>query len=122
MGCRRYNPSVAGLTLKDIVRCPHCQSAEVVYSCEPKCCWNHVCGDCRTSFQLVTEKTGEFDHKSAISPVEPESGDPTTGCAACESMKLAVVRSEGFNTGTLICGDCRAVLKLAIEEVAVGKF
>ena len=113
---------MAVLTLKDVVRCPHCQSAEVVYSCEPKCCWNHVCGDCRTSFQLVTEKTGEFDRTSAISPVEPESGDPTTGCAACESMKLAVVRSEGVNSGTLICGDCRTLLKLAIEEVAVGKF
>lgn len=113
---------MAGLTLKDIVRCPHCQSAEVVYSCEPKCCWNHVCGDCRTSFQLVTQKTGEFDHKSAIAPVEPESGDPTTGCAACESMKLAVVSSEGANSGTLICGDCRALLRLAIEEVTVGKF
>ena len=61
-------------------------------------------------------------HKSAISPVEPESGDPTTGCAACESMKLAVVRSEAVNSGTLICGDCRAVLKLAIDEVAVGQF
>ena len=113
---------MAGLTLKDIVRCPHCQSAEVVYSCEPKCCWNHVCGDCRTSFQLVTQKTGEFDRATAISPVEPESGDPTTGCAACESMKLAVLRTDGVNTGTLICGDCRALLKLAIDEVAVEKF
>lgn len=113
---------MAGLTLKQIVRCPHCQSAEVVYSCEPKCCWNHVCGDCRTSFQLVTQKTGEFDRVTEIAPVEPESGDAATGCAACESMKLAVVSSDGANSATLVCGDCRAILRLGIDEVEVGKF
>jgi transcription elongation factor Elf1 len=101
--------------LKDIIRCPTCGSAEIIYSCEPKCCFNHVCADCRTSFQIVTHKTGRFDRERQIAPMEPASGDPTTGCAACDSLNLALI-SEG-PPAVLICGNCRAVLELAIEEV-----
>jgi hypothetical protein len=105
------------IELKDIVRCPTCGSAGVIYSCEPKCCFNHVCGDCRTSFQLVTHKTGKFDHTTDIAAHEPPSGDPTTCCAACESLRVAVVSVDSHRT-TLLCSNCRAVLELAIEEVA----
>ena len=104
------------MELKDIVRCPTCGGAEIIYSCEPKCCFNHVCADCRTSFQLVTHKTGRFDPATAIEPHEPPSGDPTTGCAACESLRLALISAGP--PAVLICGNCRAVLELAIEEVA----
>lgn len=107
------------LTLKDVVRCPGCGSAEVIFSCEPKCCFNHVCSECRGSFQLVTEKTGRFDHDTAIQAEEPPSGDPTACCAACESLRLAIVSSEASAT-TLLCGDCRALLTLAIEEFAAS--
>jgi transcription elongation factor Elf1 len=107
-------------TLSDVVRCPLCHSAAVVYSCEPKCCFNHVCGECRASFQLVTRKTGRFDRASAIAPAEPASGDPTAACAACESLKLALLSTTAENQATLLCGDCRAVLELAIEDLAPG--
>lgn len=107
-------------TLSDVVRCPNCHSAAVVYSCTPNCCFNHVCDDCRSTFQLVTAKTGRFDRESAISPVEPASGDPTAACAACDSLNLAIVSTSGENQATLVCGKCRAVLELAIEELAVG--
>jgi len=102
--------------LKDIIRCPTCGGAEIIYSCEPKCCFNHVCADCRTSFQIVTQKTGRFDREREIAPVEPASGDPTTACAACDCLKLALIQ-EG-PPPLLLCGNCRAVLELAIEEVA----
>ena len=104
------------MELKDIIRCPTCSSAEVIYSCEPKCCFNHVCADCRTSFQIVTHKTGRFDREADIAPVEPASGDPTTGCAACDNLKLAL--TSAGPPAILICGNCRAVLELAIEEIA----
>ena len=103
------------MQLKDIVCCPTCGGSEIIYSCEPKCCFNHVCADCRTSFQVITRKTGRFDRESTIAPVEPPSGDPTTGCAACDSLLLALV-SEG-PPAILVCGKCRAVLELAIEDV-----
>lgn len=107
--------------LKDLIRCPKCQSAEIIYSCEPKCCFNHVCADCRSTFEINTQKTGRFDHDSPIEAREPESGDPTTGCAACESLKVAVLSSNQAET-LLLCADCRAVLRLAIEEFAPGNF
>ena len=108
-------------TLKELIRCPKCGGREIVYSCEPKCCFNHVCADCRSTFEINTHKTGEFDRTSQLSFAEPDSGDPTTGCAACESLKLAVLRSDEKET-LLVCGKCRAVLKLAIEEFVPGSF
>jgi hypothetical protein len=107
-------------SLKEIVRCPKCGGREIVYSCEPKCCFNHVCADCRSTFQLNTHKTGGFDRESALEFAEPPSGEPTTGCAACESLKLAVLSSSGEET-LLLCGNCRAVLRLAIEEFEAGR-
>jgi hypothetical protein len=108
-------------TLKDLIRCPKCGGAEIVYSCEPKCCFNHVCADCRSTFEINTHKTGQFDRTSQLAFVEPESGDPTTGCASCDSLKLAVLRSDVIET-LLVCGKCHAVLKLAIEEFVPGSF
>ncbi len=108
-------------TLKDLVRCPKCAGTEIVYSCEPKCCFNHVCADCRSTFEINTKKTGTFDRESDLPFNEPESGDPTTGCANCDSLNLAVLCTGGDET-LLVCGKCRAVLKLAIEEFVAGAF
>lgn len=109
------------LTLKEIIRCPKCGGPDIVYSCEPKCCFNHVCSECRSTFQIKTHKTGQFDRESKLDFVEPSSTEPTTSCAACESLKLAVLRSDANET-LLVCGNCRAVLKLAIEEFVPGDF
>ena len=108
------------MQLKDIVRCPNCGGAEVIYSCEPKCCFNHVCADCRTSFQLITTKTGAFDHQAASNAEEPASGDPTAACVACDSLRLAVMSSENGST-VVVCGNCGAVLKLTVDEIEVGR-
>jgi hypothetical protein len=80
-----------------------------------------VCADCRSTFEINTHKTGEFDRESKLEFSEAESGDPTTGCANCESLNLAVLRSSPDET-VLVCGKCRAVLKLAIEEFVPGNF
>lgn len=106
-------------TLKDIIRCPQCGSADIIYSCEPKCCFNHVCAECRSTFELNTQKTGRFDRESAIDAQDPQSGEPTTGCASCESLKLAVVIHGGDET-LLLCANCRALSKLVIEEFVPG--
>ncbi len=110
---------VVPATLKDIISCPQCGSFEVVYSCEPKCCFNHVCGDCRSTFELNTTKTGKFDHHAAVEAEEPPSGDPTTGCALCDSLKIAVLSVAGPRP-LLLCGSCRAVLELNVEEFVPG--
>ncbi|MGH9580679.1 MAG: hypothetical protein ACRD2R_06785 [Terriglobales bacterium] len=107
------------LTLKDLIHCPHCNGAEIIYSCEPKCCFNHVCADCRSTFELNTAKTGRFDRTTSIAAAEPASADPTTGCAACDSLRVAVLSSDANQT-LLLCADCRAVLRLNIEEFVPG--
>jgi hypothetical protein len=108
------------LPLKDVVRCPQCNSADIVYSCEPKCCFNHVCAECRSTFELNTHKTGQIDQIWVDKP-EPASGEATTGCASCGSLKLAVLRSNDEGT-ILVCGDCQALSKLVIEEFVPGVF
>ena len=108
-------------TLKDLIRCPKCQGAEIIYSCEPKCCFNHVCADCRSTFEINTQKTGCFDQETQVDAREPESGDPTTGCAACESLQIAVLSVSDSET-LMLCGNCRAVSRLVIEEFAPGNF
>jgi DNA-directed RNA polymerase subunit RPC12/RpoP len=107
-------------TLKDVVRCPQCGSSDVVYSCEPKCCFNHVCAECRSTFELNTKKTGLTD-PTWNDTKEPSSSDATTACASCGSLKVAVLKSSTDET-LLLCGDCEAVSKLVIEEFAPGVF
>ena len=108
------------MTLKDVIKCPHCGGSEIVYSCEPKCCFNHVCADCRSTFEINTAKTGESDPAAAATAAEPESGDPTTACASCESLRIAVVK-RGEET-LVVCGKCAAVSRVVIEEFVAGEF
>jgi hypothetical protein len=107
-------------SLKDVVRCPQCGGADVVYSCEPKCCFNHVCAECRSTFELNTKKTGESD-PIWVDNKEPESGEATTACASCGSLKLAVLRNNDAGT-ILVCGDCQALSKLVVDEFVPGVF
>ncbi len=91
-----------------------------MYSCEPKCCFNHVCADCRSTFEINTEKTGRFEAMNSATPAEiPDSSAPTTGCAQCESLRLSVFSSSDAET-LLLCGDCGALSRLKIEEFAPG--
>jgi hypothetical protein len=106
-------------TLKDIIRCPKCRGAEIVYSCEPKCCFNHVCADCRSTFEINTVKTGRVTEAPALD--EPRSGEPTTCCASCESLRVGVLKTEGDET-LLVCGKCGAVSRMVIEEFVAGSF
>lgn len=108
------------MALKDVIACPHCGGREIIYSCEPKCCFNHVCADCRSTFEINTKKTAETDPAAAAEAAEPESGDPTTACAACESLKVAVMK-RGDDV-LVACGKCAAVSKVVIEEFVAGTF
>jgi hypothetical protein len=102
--------------LKDIVRCPTCGSHDIVYTCEPKCCYNHLCSDCRTTFQLVTHRTTRTADSVQLTAGEPPSGDPTAACAACESLKLAVTNAT--DPPLLVCCSCQTSLDIAYEDIA----
>ena len=105
--------------LKDVIRCPKCGSADIVYSCEPKCCFNHVCAECRSTFEINTQKTGRSEPDLPFDVAEPDSSDPTTACAACESLHVAVLSSAEGET-LLLCGNCRALSTMVIEEFVAG--
>jgi hypothetical protein len=114
------DPHLGGF-IEEFHACPKCGGKEIVYSCEPKCCFNHVCSDCRSTFELNTEKTGRSGQQTKISAQEPDSSDPTTCCASCGSLRLAVLSSTSDET-LLLCADCRAISKLLIEEFVPGNF
>jgi hypothetical protein len=105
--------------LREVVRCPECGSRDVVYSCEPKCCFNHVCADCKTTFQITTSKSGRSE-PTAGDVAKPESGDPTTSCCVCHGLRVAALAPGGEDV-SLICGDCKAVLTLLYEDVVSGR-
>lgn len=102
-------------TRKLEIACPVCKSTEVVYSCTPMCCFNHVCGGCKTTFEPVTAATGEKLPGVAPPDPPPDGSDPTVACDNCEST--AVYMAE---TGSLICTDCGALLELELTEIAPG--
>ena len=113
--------------------CRKCGSADITYSCEPKCCFSHVCGNCYFQFWPVTSFTGE-----EMAGVEPPPGEkdcllPTTECARCHSLNVCSLASpETFapmdrgkggsglerGHGTFVCADCRAILSLEYSEEA----
>jgi hypothetical protein len=100
-------------TTKLSLACPVCNSTEVFYSCEPKCCFNHVCADCHSTFEPITRATGgRLDGIEPPNP-PPECTEPTVACAKCESTRVYALED-----GRLVCAACGALLELEITEVA----
>jgi transcription elongation factor Elf1 len=95
--------------------CPVCGSGEVFYSCTPNCCFNHVCGNCGTTFEPATTAAGGT--VSAVVPPDPlpEAADPTVACAKCDSTAVYMM-----DDGSLVCSKCGARLILEITEVSPG--
>jgi hypothetical protein len=95
------------------IKCPHCGSAEVFYSCEPKCCFNHVCEACKGTFEPITKAAG--GRLGDIQPPDPlpDCTEPTVACALCESTAVYVLAD-----GRLVCADCGALLVMELTEVA----
>ncbi|MBZ5579061.1 MAG: hypothetical protein LAP40_21065 [Acidobacteriia bacterium] len=102
-------------TQKLVLTCPVCASKDVYYTCTPDCCFNHVCGECRTTFEPVTAATGA--KVSGVVPPDPlpVAGDPTVACAKCYGIAVYRAGDE-----TLVCAGCGAVLVLELTEVAPG--
>jgi len=101
--------------------CPSCGSRDLTYTCEPKCCFNHLCNGCQASFLLGTEKAGRelaAADRAGLPAVGPaDSLAPTTGCARCESTAVYELDSA-VGAATHVCGACFALLTFAITDVA----
>lgn len=94
------------------VRCPRCGGADIVYTCEPRCCFNHVCSACRTTFQTASEaQGGSVAGLARLDP--PEDCAPTVPCGECRALAVAALPD-----GAHACTACGARLLLTYEDVA----
>jgi len=102
------------------MRCPHCGSTEVIYSCTPSCCFNHVCSKCYTTFEPLTTKVGEFTGELGSLPPDPDPSGATAACARCGEIKLFMIADDEAVGGRVLCVACKALLTLELSEVAPG--
>ena len=102
------------------VACPRCNSTEVLYSCNPACCFNHVCGSCYTTFELATTLVGEFQGEVGPLPPDPDPTAPTAPCARCRESKIFSIEDGGTSKGQLLCVSCKALLDLIVEDIVPG--
>ena len=99
------------------MRCPTCNSTQLFYTCTPDCCFNHLCDDCHTTFELATTvvdgtvPTGERD---GLVDAPPEDTTALHAqCAACDSMAVRVDEARV----AAACGHCHARLELQVVNV-----
>jgi hypothetical protein len=112
------------------VECPECGSAGVFYSCDPRCCFNHVCESCRASFFLSTRLLGETSAAFPDLAVGARGADttgPTAPCARCQGIHLLSITIEespedrGQRPAVkdapkpVMCSDCGAFLAVEIS-------
>ena len=94
------------------IDCPACGSKEIAYSCTPDCCFNHVCGDCLHSFQLVTRDLNETMPSASVVAEEKDTCAPTAACTRCNSLKVYGFDGEESLAGKAGCASCGALLEL----------
>ena len=100
-----------------IVQCPSCGSTDITYTCEPACCFNHICAECYTSFQLVTEALGGTLDSVQVPAVERDCLAPIVACARCRSLDVYRVDEADVSADRVVCVACHALLKLGFEAV-----
>ncbi len=102
------------------IACPQCGSSDVVYSCKPDCCFNHVCSMCYTTFEPVTARVGEFAGEIGPLPPAPDPAGPTAACARCGEITLFAIRDGDPGSPRLLCVSCKALLTLELSAVSPG--
>ena len=102
-----------------VVGCPHCGSTDIVYSCKPECCFNHVCNQCYTTFGLETTNVGVTREGLSV-PADPDPSAPAAPCARCGESKVFAMVEQGIPSGQLLCASCNAVLTLVVTNVTEG--
>jgi hypothetical protein len=100
-----------------VVQCPSCRSSEITYTCEPKCCFNHICATCYTTFELFTEPLGQRLTGLEHPMQEPDSLAPTVACVQCDSLAVYMVAPEGGSPDALVCTECHALLRLGFTAI-----
>jgi hypothetical protein len=96
--------------------CPQCNAGTITYTCEPDCCFNHICDACYTTFELATIFRQQTCSVTDFDTPSRDSCDPTLPCEQCESIEVYRFTLED-KTNTLVCVDCHALLDMAYTEI-----
>jgi hypothetical protein len=99
------------------VPCPSCGSTDITYTCEPKCCFNHICAACYTTFELFTEPLGRTLTDVEKPRAERDCLAPTVACARCDSTEVYMVEPADGAQDELVCAACHALLRLGFDAV-----
>jgi len=99
------------------VQCPSCGSSAITYTCEPKCCFNHICAECYTTFELFTEALERNLTGTEKPPGERDCLAPTVACAKCESIEVYAIEQAEGSQQVLTCTDCGVLLQLGFAAV-----
>jgi hypothetical protein len=99
------------------VQCPSCGSSAITYTCEPKCCFNHICAACYTTFELFTEALDRTLTGMQKPVEERDCLAPTVACAKCESIEVYAIEQVEGPQDTLLCTNCEALLRLGFTAV-----
>jgi hypothetical protein len=99
------------------VKCPTCGSSDITYTCEPTCCFNHICAACYTTFELFTEALGRSFPELQRPSVPRDGLTPTVSCAHCSSIEVYMLPQAPQGPEELICASCRALLRLGMDAV-----
>lgn len=99
------------------IACPSCGSTDVTYTCETKCCFNHICAACYTTFELATEALGRRLGGLVAPETERDCLAPTVACAQCDGIDVYALGGADAPAGHLLCTACHALLKLNVEGI-----
>jgi len=97
------------------IECPKCGSGKIAYSCEPECCFNHVCEDCLCNFLLGTRALGRAIPGLRPDAAEKDSCAPTAKCARCESLDVRSLDLDESTVLLAVCVLCGTVLELIYQ-------
>jgi hypothetical protein len=95
------------------IACPVCGSENITYTCEPKCCFNHICDSCYSTFELATAIVGGDLEIGNFQPEEREPLAPTAACSRCEAVDVYALEASN----TLVCASCHALLNLVFNSI-----
>lgn len=99
------------------VQCPSCGSNDITYTCEPQCCFNHICAACYTTFELFTEPLGRSLPSLQMSLAQRDCLAPTVACARCDSIEVYMLPEAEEGLGEVVCVSCGALLRLGMDTV-----
>ena len=96
--------------------CPQCNAGKITYTCEPDCCFNHICDAWYTTFELATTSRHQSYPSSDFDTPERDSCDPTIPCQQCESIEVYQLTLED-NMASLLCVDCHTLLDISYTNI-----